>query len=195
LCSYAFRDFASTAPSCGAERGRCDARAKRRGYRQETPKSVGRDLRVLSALPLGAARSAAALRGSREKERKLVREKSTAFCLLAASRGDQRIVEQSPKSTFTRRAKLRTAFCDVDCRHRENHGSGFPDVHARARRLPVEGWTRPRRATRARSPRRRGKTTPGSSPGRCTTPRPTRTRRETRRRILFVTSTSPRAAP
>ena len=62
--AYAFRDFASTAPSCGAERGRCDARAKRRGYRQETPKSVGRDLRVLSALPLGAARSAAALRGS-----------------------------------------------------------------------------------------------------------------------------------
>ena len=178
---------------------RYGARAERRGCLGHSVERRWRCARILGA-PGGAARSAAALRGS-FANRAAVREKSQrhdAVCRLLGPvevPPDRQSSLQKPKKTFsTNGEKKNGLLCDLEVGTRRAFLG--TDVHARARHLRVEGWKRPRRATRARPPRRRGKTTPRASPGRCTTPRPTRTRRETMRmKSPCVIFTSPLAAP
>ena len=75
--AYAFRD-ARLNRSVLRRRTGAVRRARSVAGTWETPKSVGRDLRVLSALP-GARLEVPRRFGDRSEERKLVREKSTAL--------------------------------------------------------------------------------------------------------------------
>lgn len=180
---------------------RYGARAERRGCLSHSVERRWRCARILGA-PGGAARSAAALRGS-FANRAAVREKKVNGTMLHAAFSDRsryhlndEAVSKSQKSTFSTNGEKKNGFLVPPSRSAPRRAFLGTDVHARARHLRVEGWKRPRRATRARPPRRRGKTTPRASPGRCTTPRPTRTRRETTRmKSPCVIFTSPLAAP
>ena len=199
-CAFRDRGTSSrTSSSRGTER-RGTARARSVAGAWVTPWSGGGDVRVSSALP--EARLEVPRRFGDRSRTELRSEKKVNGTMLCAAFSDRsryhlidKAVSKSQKRLFQQTAKKRTAcWCDLEVGTRRAFLG--TDVHARARHLRVEGWKRPRRATRARPPRRRGKTTPRASPGRCTTPRPTRTRRETMRmKSPCVIFTSPLAAP